>query len=448
MKRKKWWLIIVPAIGIAVYFFLFFKTYNEEQVSADADHIISIDTKRITNTVIWTYITTPKLWKPGKIFSLSDEVDWKDMVKIPDYIFVFHVKDQPLNAWYAVLEVKDETDFAKGLRRYGFVKAAGTERYISSQTGLELIVYKKKILVGNAGIADKSMIAAVAEKILVQGQHIQRARLQQNVDIPNHIAWIFSGNDAVKNISGSAGFDKTGISSVIDIILNKPTQMLQQVFSINQALPADIAFVQPPASLYNRLSDTAKTKISSLLNFNIDSLFLSNNTYYHLQVGKFISRIDTAVSYTYDADFNPVEKKVVNNILEPSFSFDIKGPDANSIYTYWQSNKNIEQTPEGTLFTSMPLVKSYCLLSDSSRLNIRSNNYNMPSKAELTDSCLLYTSVNILSMPDSLMKFLPANIVPLLRKIAGIVIYSKQPAAGKITIEATITKQKGEEWFD
>lgn len=448
MERKKRLFIIVLAVIITACFFLFFKTYSEKNVSPRADYIVSIDTKRITNSVIWTYITTPSLWKVGKIFSSDGKVDWKDMVKVPDYVFIFHVSGETAAAWYTVLEVKDEKDFEEGLAVYGFQKVDGTNRYISKQTGLEFIKNGKQVLVGNAAIDDKTLITEIANELFVQGKHIDRVRLQQNTEIANHVAWTFTGNDLVKSIAGSAGFDKETISSFVDIQFTKSVFSSQRLFRQSNDLIAGIGFAQPSASLYSLIPDSSKQRVSRLVNFNIDSLFLPSNYYYQMQIGELKNRVDTAISYSFDDDFNQVEKKVINNVIEPSFSFGIYGKDVTPIYDYWNNNKTIEKTAEGDLFTPMPLVKSYCHINADSSLNIQSNNFNKQQGSTLTDSCLLYGFVNMLHIPDSMMKYVPTQLVPLIRKISSINTYAKNTASGSITIETTISKRKEKEWFE
>lgn len=448
MRRKKWWLIITLVVFAAACFFLFFKTYSEKNVAENADHIISIDTKRITNTAIWTYITTPSLWKPGKIFASKKEVDWKDMVKIPDYVFVFHVAGQPGNAWYTVLEVKDEDDFKEGITSYGFVSAAEPQSFVSTKYGLTFVKYKNKLLVGNARVEDRNLITETAKKLFEDGKYIQREKLKKNIEIPDHIAWTFSGDNILQSVTGSAGFDKAYVHSVVNITLNEPANFPQRIFSKAVNAPANLGFTRPPVFLYNLITDSAKQKASRLVNFNIDSLFLPTNNHYQLVIGSLVNKIDTAISYSYDADFNPIEKKVVNNILEPSFDFEVYGNNASSIYNYWSNNGIIEKTSAGDLFTPMPFVKSYCSIKENAQLIVRSNNWTEAPKEVLTDSCFLSASINTLALPDSLIKYLPTSITPIVKKIASINVIAKKAGNSGIKLEVVIDKRRDVEWFD
>src|SRR5437868_1319253 len=115
MSKKKWVLLVILAVLAFGYIKLFYKTYTVQAVAKSADCILVLDVKRITNTIIWQFITTPGQWKASSGSSKSKPgVNWKDMVELPDYVMPFHVKDQPVNTWYLVLTVKDENNFNTG----------------------------------------------------------------------------------------------------------------------------------------------------------------------------------------------------------------------------------------------------------------------------------------------------------------------------------------------
>ena len=63
MNKKRWALLVLAAILIFGYYKLFYKTYSEKAVAQNADCVVAIDVKRITNTLMWHFITTPSQWK-------------------------------------------------------------------------------------------------------------------------------------------------------------------------------------------------------------------------------------------------------------------------------------------------------------------------------------------------------------------------------------------------
>lgn len=79
----------------------------------------------------------------------------------------------------------------------------------------------------------------------------------------------------------------------------------------------------------------------------MDSVFKQSNKYYNLDLSAIVQRTDSAITYTYDDEFNKVEKVVVNNIQEPAFNFMITGDSVSTIYTHLQRNNKLEKlSPE------------------------------------------------------------------------------------------------------
>ncbi|MFT3701967.1 MAG: hypothetical protein QM802_06345 [Agriterribacter sp.] len=362
MKKKHWALLILCLLLLLGYVKLFYKTYSEDAVAASADNIGALDVKRITNTIIWNYITTPSQWKIGSLLSTSDKVDWDDMVTIPDYIFVFHAKDQPMNAWYTVLQVKDEKDFEKGLQQFGFERREGSEEFFSKKYGIEYIRNGDRLLVGNMAVNDKQYIRKVADELFAKKNYVSKQTLDKNISAASHFAFQYTGNDVISGIVASANFDKNTVSVNVDISTIKPFTFQSKTFNYSSTSLLSIAFTQPPAEAYAFLTDSAKSRASRLLNFQLDSLLRPDNKYYQLDLPAIITRADSAISYEYDKDFNQVEKVVVNNVQEPSFNFSITGDSIQHIYDYWKSSQQLEQTVAGDLFTPIPFVKSYCSL--------------------------------------------------------------------------------------
>jgi hypothetical protein len=127
-------------------------------------------------------------------------------------------------------------------------------------------------------------------------------------------------------------------------------------------------------------------------------------------------RVDSAITYTYDDDFNKVEKVVVNNVDEPMINFLIAGDSVNRIYNNWVVSKKIEISEKGNLFTPIPFVKTYCQNTNDKMLSLKSNNY-ISATTDLHKSCILYANVSLAKAPSSLLKFLPNNIISIVEKI-------------------------------
>ncbi|HMR84278.1 MAG TPA: hypothetical protein PKE30_14145, partial [Niabella sp.] len=206
--------------------------------------------------------------------------------------------------------------------------------------------------------------------------------------------------------------------------------------------------VTDPASSYKLVPKAAKDRISRLVNFNIDSLFQPGISSWQAQISGFVQKADTAISYSYDADFNPIEQQIINNITEPDFSTTISGKSADAVYRYWKDSGILQSTDQGELFTSMPLVKSYATLKEGTQLTIKSPGFKSPTPSQSSNACMMHFSVNLQRLPDSLQKYFPQQLMPIVRKLASVRLIADSKTAGSITIQTTLVKKKESFWFD
>ncbi|HNL64060.1 MAG TPA: hypothetical protein PKL81_03135, partial [Ferruginibacter sp.] len=140
MSRKKWALLLLLVLLGFGYVKLFYKTWNKTRVPASADAVLVLDVKRVTNTLIWQFLSTPSKWKTGNLFSKrSKDTSWRDMFKLPDYVFAFHAKNQSLNNWYTVLSMDSRKGFEAGLAKFAFRRINDRE-YTNKEAGLYLYV--------------------------------------------------------------------------------------------------------------------------------------------------------------------------------------------------------------------------------------------------------------------------------------------------------------------
>ena len=104
MNKKKWLLVVVIILAIVAWYFLFYKTYSKTNIPKSADMVLSVDVKKNTNTLLAYYLTTPSEWDLASIFrsKKKKKESWRSALEIPDYIFVFHCKDQPAASFYSI----------------------------------------------------------------------------------------------------------------------------------------------------------------------------------------------------------------------------------------------------------------------------------------------------------------------------------------------------------
>lgn len=433
MSKKKWALIVLCVLLVSGWYKLFYKTWNNEGVPENADCIIALDVKRITNTLIWNFITTPSQWKSSNWFSSDEEgkVSWDDMISLPDYVFLFHLPGEPENAFYTVVEINDTDDFEKGLKQYGFDKTA-TGSFLSKQTGIEFIRQGKKLLVGNAAVENKNHIQQAATALFTNKRLIDKTALEKTIDANSHIAvnGTFFKNSTVL-LTGN--FDDASFIFSIALPFKKELKPIADTFRFSDTSMLAMGFTQSLPELQKLLPDSSRQNISTALNFTMDSLLLSTNKYYQLDVTGIYPRTDSAISYTYDDNFNPVEKVVVNKVEEPVFNFMVTGENVNNIYDYWNRNGKLEKNGDSSLFTPIPFAKSYCSLPNKNTLTVATNNYAATARNRSVN-CMLFFRLVLTKVPPQLLNYLPPSIPKLLKNIESV--------------EATMTAQKGQTILD
>lgn len=410
MRKRKWVLLILVILLFVGYIKLFYKTWSEKTVPASADCVVALDVKRITNTLLWNLVTTPSQWKTGKLFSKkSRDTSWRDMFSIPDYILAFHSKNQPANNWYVSLSRKSKEGFEAGLKKFDFEKINGHE-FVSRPAGLYLFVQDENILAAKASIEDSNWVRQVARELFTDKKFIARTELEKAVDAKSHLAVYLPANTFLKEAAVvSANFDKEKIRISGTILPASQYVFREENFLYASGSLSSLGFTQPPPALYNLLDQAAKEKISTAINLHMDSVFAQNNTSYSLNLQGIKERTDSAITYSYDDEFNKVENLVVNTIQEPSFIFFINGNGISSVHHYLQQNSKLERTPAGEVFLPMPLVRSYCRKRTDSTLSITAFNYDDP-KVDTSIRAVLFFHLAFTKIPKNLLRYLPGAL--------------------------------------
>jgi hypothetical protein len=422
MSKKKWALLILASLFVFGYIKLFYKTYSEKSVAHSADCVVVIDVKRIINTVIWNYITTPSQWKIGKLFpKKSKEVSLQDMFVLPDYVFAFHANNQPAHVWYMLLDIKDQADFEKGLQQFQFKKINDKE-HVSLSFGIRFYVHGKQVLVTTSTDADTANLAVIANELFVQKSYSSKASISKAIDAKSHLAVYLAPNSFLqKEAVITANFDKTKIEISGNLIPAKHYAFSESNFRYSSSSLLVSGFTQPPPAVIALLNATSKEKLSTALNINVDSVFTQSNKNYILDLSGIVQRADSAITYSYDDEFNKVEKVVANKIQEPAFNFMITGDSVATIFKHLQLNKKLEQTAAGNLFTPMPLVKSYCSIKNEKQLAIIASNYTAPA-ADKSVNAILFLNLVITKIPVNLQKYLPNAAIQAISNLATVKI--------------------------
>jgi hypothetical protein len=421
MNRRKWVLLVLVILLAAGYLKLCYKTWSEKAVPASADCLVVLDVKRVTNTLLWQFITSPGQWKPGNIFrkKTSKELSWRDMVSLPDYVFGFHVKGHPPGNWFALLNIKSKTKFEEGLKQFAF-ESINKQEYVSAEKGIYLFVQDNELLVGKALAADSMKMRQVAKELFTAHTFIPKPTLEKAIAAKSHLAVYLAPGDFLKEPAIiTANFNKNEIKVSGALSPLKQYTFSDEIFTYDARSVFAAGFSQPSPVLYKLLPVAEKERISKAINLQLDSVILPGNASYNLQLQELKEKIDSAITYTYDDEFNKVEKLTVNRIQEPSFIFSIKGKNTNILYRYLQQDNKLEQAAAGDVFLPMPLVKTYCTRQADSLLALTAYNFSPSAPTEKKQAVFFFHS-SPENIPADQWRYFPANITSALSNMALI----------------------------
>jgi hypothetical protein len=108
--------------------------------------------------------------------------------------------------------------------------------------------------------------------------------------------------------------------------------------------------------VFSLLKQKQKQSFTKATTLSLDSIFDMWNGSINVTWGKFIQKTDTIVTYTYDEDFNKVEKKEVQKRVIPNFNVEIGGK---KLYHYLQKKKAIKKENTQPVLVLNPLFKTY-----------------------------------------------------------------------------------------
>lgn len=323
MKKKK---IIVPLtllLAAALYFVFFYKNKTLKFVPENADVVVLIDVKRLTGQYISSFIAHPSKWteskkKDKKTISLKDSG-----IKTPDFLQIFHFKGTRFSEWYSVVELKDPQKFLTYLKNHQFiskgknvfqkdqifVRIEGENGFIgSSASGFENISQQLHSSEKRTLNADQLINNALGSVSFISGKTIQNFSIELKSD-----------EIEIKNTS------ETGSLASIVEDLQKKNHFLE--------IELDGRNVKNYARLFDKtIADSAQIS-------------------YFKATADLEQVNDTIISYGYDDNFNEIEKKTFQKIIQPNYVINLQSSSPESTWAYFQHQKWLNAQDQ---FTAIP----------------------------------------------------------------------------------------------
>ncbi len=392
MKRKLLFFGILIVL-LAICWKLFYQSFNEKQIHQDADRILIIDKKRLQNKVIWEFITTPSLWDIS--FEDSDEKwSWKNSgLKIEDYVCFFYLE----KGYYWSTEITNKDDFEKTIHHLDFKEERIDDdfvRFFSEKDKIEGIQYEDKILWSRA--TEKEKTIKVAKELFIEKKYFDKNKMERVLSKMNEGSVWIKENQFLKN---NTWFDITLNDTIIkiqsDFQLNEKykTEEQQFIYDTTSWINLNYSF---HGNEENLIKNSWKKKLNKWMGFSIDSILMTRPKTLSFSLQKMKSRVDSAITYEFDDNFNEIKVIQENKVNEPSFLLNLEGNSNNLVLDYLKKKKIVDSQ---NIFINIPLVKTKAITSPKS-FQLISENYQ---KEVVSDSikAVLFATINFNQIDSS-----------------------------------------------
>lgn len=322
--RKKLIVLVVFLLATTIYFFFYHKDKTLKFVPKNADAIVLIDVKKLTRQYIYSFIMHPSQWFDGKNKKENRISIQESGMKIPDFLQIFHIKDTKFSAWYSVLELKDKTTFLAFLKQEKFVEKS---KDVFQKDNFFVRIEGENCLFGTSDASFKDI-----HKILFQ---------TLRKDIVNSDSFIDNSLGSISFISG-ARTRNFSIDLLSDNIEIKNESGETDFSSIIAKLEKENTFLETELGVENI------KKLTSLF----DKSIADSSQINHFKANATLEQVnDTIITYGYDDNFNEVEKKTFQKIVQPNYVMALQSSNPEITEQYFYHKKWINEQKQ---FTAIP----------------------------------------------------------------------------------------------
>lgn len=321
MKKKLFAFVILLFAGM-MYFVFYHKQNTKIFSPQEADAIILIDTKKLTRQYVYSLIEHPSLWFESKG---KNKISFrKSGVKIPDFLQIFHLKSSKVSNWYNVFELEDRKTFLLFLKQQKFTDL-GNQVFRKDQVFIK--IFEKNLIIGSS--------SDDFERINNQLFHSSQAN-------------IFDADALVTNGLGSIILNTKKGSHNLSVELRHDEIEIRNQSDSYDPSPAISKLLKTDSFLETELNAENIKSFSSIF----DETFADSSSINQMKASVHLEEVnDTIITYSYDDNFNEVEKKTFQKIIQPNYVIDFQSLNPEKAELYFQNKKWINAQNQ---FTAIP----------------------------------------------------------------------------------------------
>lgn len=321
MKKKLFAFVLLLFAGM-MYFVFYHKQNTKIFSPQEADAIILIDTKKLTREYVYSLAGHPSLWFESKG---KNKISFrKSGVKIPDFLQVFHLKSSKVSNWYSVFELEDRKTFLLFLKQQKF-------------TDLGNQVFRKDVV----------FIKILGENLIIGSSSDDFERINNQL-FHSSQANLFDADSLVTNGLGSIILNTKKGSHNLSVELRHDEIEIRNQSDSYDPSPVISKLLETDSFLETKLDAENIKNFSSIF----DKTFADSSSVNEIKASVHLEEVnDTMITYSYDDNFNEVEKKTFQKIIQPNYIIDFQSLNPEKTELYFENKKWINAQNQ---FTAIP----------------------------------------------------------------------------------------------
>ena len=324
MNKKKLIVPLFVLLAAAVYFVFFYKNKTLKFVPENADVVVLIDVKKLTGEYISSLITHPSKWsesqkKDKKTIPLKDSG-----IRIPNFLQIFHLKGTQFSEWYSVVELKDPQKFSVFLKNHQFISKGNN---IFRKDQLFIKIEGENCILGTSDISFSSI-----QQLLFRSSGKKTFTSDQFIGSSLGSISFISGQK-IQNFSIELKADEIEIKNNADAV--SLAGAIYDIREKNHFLEAEL----DEQHVKNYARFFSKNRVDSA------------QIHYFKAIADLEQVNDTIISYGYDDNFNEIEKKTVQKIIQPNYMIHLRASAPEKTWAYFQRKNWINTQNQ---FTAIP----------------------------------------------------------------------------------------------
>lgn len=364
--KKKLIAFVILMVLICGYFTLYYRNKELKFIPRNADVIVLMDMKKATRQYISSYLSHPSEWLSNKNGKQSNVSILESGIKIPDFLQIFHIEHTKFSDWYCILELKDKEKFLTYLKQERF---AGEGNGIFHKEHLFVKIEGDQCIFGTSGSAFENINRLFLE-------FSQRTNFTSDLFIDRSLGSIsFISKNKIRNFSLDLNSDNIEI---------RTSGSQDHFVSVISKIQQENTFISAQLNAEN---------INNLTSI-FDRNFAGSASIDYVKATAELQQVnDTIITYGYDDDFNEIEKKTVQKIIQPNYFVALKSSAPEKTDQYFRDKKWINAQDQ---FTAIPFQPNV-IEKKSGGFEIKSTKKTVKPSQQLNENYIFIKNNRLLS---------------------------------------------------